>query len=182
LKYQKIAGNLIQDIGALAKKDEEQFIRAVAEKEEKAQRKESEDAQKMSRIKSNNMNGLNFQMQEKEMQRRIKDMQERQFAEEVRIKVLNEQQQEDAKREEAKQRMRQYNQALNGQMEELRNKKRYGNSLMTEHERRVHEKDIKAFVEGDNQNLYSRAIPGLSHGHESNLQEKYIGKLFTNAA
>ena len=48
-------------------------------------------------------------MQEKEMQRRIKDMQERQFAEDVRIKVLNEQQQEDAKREEAKQRMRQYN-------------------------------------------------------------------------
>jgi hypothetical protein len=38
------------------------------------------------------MNGLNFQMQEKEMQRRIKEMQERQFAEDVRIKVLNEQQ------------------------------------------------------------------------------------------
>ncbi len=31
-------------------------------------------------------------MQEKEMQRRIKEMQERQFAEDVRIKVLNEQQ------------------------------------------------------------------------------------------
>jgi hypothetical protein len=38
--------------------------------------------------------------------------------------------------------MRQYNQALNGQMEESKLKKRYGNSLMTEHERRVHEKDI----------------------------------------
>ena len=47
-------------MGSLAKKDEEQYIRAVAEKEDKAQRKESEDAQRMSRIKSNNMNGLNF--------------------------------------------------------------------------------------------------------------------------
>ena len=75
--------------------------------------------------------------------------------------------------------MRQYNQALNGQMEESKLKKRYGNSLMTEHERRVHEKDIQAFVEGDNQNLYSRAIPGLSSGHESNLQDKYIEKLFS---
>jgi len=168
-KYQQIAGTLIQDVGSLAKRDEEQYIRAVAEKEDKALRKESEDAQRLNRIKSHNMNGLNFQMQEKEMQRRIKEMQEKQFAEDVRMKVLNEQQLEDAKREEAKSRMRQYNQALNGQMEEARLKKRYGNSLMTEHERRVHEKDIQAFVEGDNQNLYSRAIPGLSSGHETNL-------------
>lgn len=63
-------------------------------------------------------------------------------------------------------------------MEEGRLKKRYGNSLMTEHERRVHEKDIQAYVDGDNQSLYNRGIPGLRGGHEQQLQDKYIGKLF----
>jgi hypothetical protein len=63
--------------------------------------------------------------------------------------VITEQQREDAKREEAKRRMLQYNQALNSQMEEARLKRKYGDALMTEHERRVHEKDIQAYVEGD---------------------------------
>ena len=44
----------------------------------------------MSRIKTSNKEGLNYQMQEKEMQRKIKEIQERRFAEDVRIKVLNE--------------------------------------------------------------------------------------------
>ncbi len=65
--------------------------------------------------------------------------------------------------------MIQYNQALNSQMEEARLKRRYDNSLMTEHERRVHDKDIKAYVEGDNQQLFNRAIPGLTSGHEQEL-------------
>lgn len=51
-------------------------------------------------------------------------------------------------------------------MEEARLKKKYDNSLMTEHERRVHDKDIKAYVEMDNQNVYNRGIPGLTNGHD----------------
>ncbi len=74
--------------------------------------------------------------------------------------------------------MRAYNAALNGQMEEAKMKRRYDNSLMTEHERRVHERDIRAYVEGDTQSLYNRGIPGLRAGHEQELQDKYIGKLF----
>lgn len=63
-------------------------------------------------------------------------------------------------------------------MEESRLKRKYDNSLMTEHERRIHDKDIQAYMEGDNQKLFNRGIPGLRAGHEQDLQDKYIGKLF----
>lgn len=49
---------------------------------------------------------------------------------------------------------------------------------MTEHERRVNDKDIKAYVEMDNQNIYTK-IPGVK-SHENELQEKYLEKLFSN--
>lgn len=39
-------------------------------------------------------------------------------------------------------------------MDEAMKRKKYG-ELMTEHERRVNDRDIKAFVEGDNLNVYS---------------------------
>ena len=35
-KHQLLSGNLIQDVKSLAKRDEEQYIRAVADKEDKA--------------------------------------------------------------------------------------------------------------------------------------------------
>ena len=132
----------------------------------------------MNRIKTNTVQGLYQQMQEREMQKKILDIQEKQFAEDVKNKVINEQQAEDAKREEAKRRMREHNNVLNGQIKEAEMKRKYDRSLMTEHERKIHDKDIKAFMEMDNQNLYNRGIPGLAGGHEQQLQDKYIGKLF----
>lgn len=49
---------------------------------------------------------------------------------------------------------------------------------MTEHERRIHDKDIKAYVEMDTSNIYSK-VPGVKT-HENELQEKYLEKLFSN--
>jgi hypothetical protein len=37
---------------------------------------------------------------------------------------------------------------------------------MTEHERRINDKDIKAYIEMDNQSVNSRGIPGIQVGHE----------------
>ena len=76
--------------------------------------------------------------------------------------------------------MNQHNTALQDQMEEARLRRRYDNSLMTEHERRVHDKDIKAFTEMDSESVYSRGIPGLKSGHDQAIQDKYLGKLFTS--
>ena len=65
-------------------------------------------------------------------------------------------------------------------MQELQMKRRFGDALMTEHERRVHDKDLQAYMEGDNQQLYNRAIPGIaSSGME--LKDKYLEKMFTSA-
>jgi hypothetical protein len=49
----------------------------------------------MTRMRNGNMNGLQFQMQEREVQKQIKDISDRRFAEDVRMKVLNEQQLEE---------------------------------------------------------------------------------------
>ena len=141
-------------------------MKAVAEKEEKARTKEDEDLRRLLQTRSVNKDGLNFQMHEREQQKLMKEFQDKKFAEDVKIKVFTEQQKEDMKVEESKRRMRVYNQALSGQMEEARLKRKYGDSLMTEHERRVHDKDIKAFVEMDNQSIYSRGIPGMKNSHE----------------
>ena len=47
---------------------------------------------------------------------------------------------------------------------------------MTEHERRVNDKDIKSYEKMDQQ-IHSK-IPGIK-GYDQDLQEKYIGKMFS---
>jgi hypothetical protein len=59
-KLAKVSRMLVQDQSTLAKRDEQQYLKAVQEKEERAQRKESEDAQRLVRQKNNNLNGLQF--------------------------------------------------------------------------------------------------------------------------
>jgi hypothetical protein len=51
-------------------------------------------------------------------------------------------------------------------MEESRKRRNFG-ALMSEHERRVHDKDIKAFIEMDNSQVYSN-VPGVK-SHEQEL-------------
>ncbi len=48
---------------------------------------------------------------------------------------------------------------------------------MTEHERRINDKDIKAYENMDNK-MYSY-LPGFK-STETTLQDKYINKLFSN--
>ena len=52
-----------------------------------------------------------------------------------------------------------YQESLNKQMEDARIKKQY-DSLMTEHERRVNDKDIIAYEQVDTKNLYGK-LPGF---------------------
>lgn len=47
---------------------------------------------------------------------------------------------------------------------------------MTEHEKKVNEKDIKAYEEMDTKTLNSK-IPGI-RTQDQNLQEKYMDKMF----
>ncbi len=101
----------------------------------------------------------------------MKELQDKKFAEEVRNRVMTEEQIDQAKKEELRQRMEKYKQQLNGQIEEARNKRRYGEGgLMTEHERKINDRDIKAYMEMDNQSVYNRGIPGIQVGHELEMQ------------
>lgn len=54
-------------------------------------------------------------------------------------------------------------------MEEARLKRKYDGTLMTEHERRIHDKDIAAYMDMDSHQVFSRGIPGLRGGHEQEL-------------
>ena len=64
---------------------------------------------------------------------------------------------------------------LNRQIEETNVKKKYG-GLMTEHERRVNDRDIKAY-----ENMDTHAVNGMIPGIRQNgptIQDKYVDKLF----
>jgi hypothetical protein len=50
-------------------------------------------------------------------------------------------------------------------MVEVTEKKRYG-GLMSEHERRVNDKDIKAYEENDTNNLHGK-LPGFGGAYEA---------------
>lgn len=51
---------------------------------------------------------------------------------------------------------------------------------MSEYERRVNDKDIKAFEDCDKQQIYTQ-LPGFKSLDKS-VQDRYIDKLFTNNA
>ena len=72
-------------------------------------------------------------------------------------------------------RKQEYLNSLNKQLEEHKYKRKY-DTLMSEHERRVNDKDIKAYEVMDTQVSYAK-IPGM-RSNEQNLQDKYINKLF----
>jgi len=48
--------------------------------------------------------------------------------------------------------------------------------LMTEHERSVNDRDIRAYESMDTKNLYGK-LPGF-RGHEQAMQDKYIDRMF----
>jgi len=160
----------------LAKKDEESYLRALHEKEQREQRKQDEQMRNQLRSKQMNVQGLSQQLQEKQVQRQIKEIEEKRYGELVKHQVLTQQQMEALKQEEAKRKQKEYLNELGQQVEEARVKKRFG-VLMTEHERRVNDKDIKAYENRDTQNIYSQ-IPGIK-GHDQQLQEKYVNKIFS---
>ena len=74
LKAKALSNFLGNDIASLAKRDEAQYMKAVAEKEEQAQRKETENNRNQQRTKSNTKDGLAFQIHEREALRRLKEL------------------------------------------------------------------------------------------------------------
>lgn len=81
---------------------------------------------------------------EKEQQRRLQKMEDDAFAQIIKQKVIEGDQLDAQKKAEYRTRAKQFVEGLRGQMNEFEMKKKYGD-LMTEHERRVNNKDIEAY-------------------------------------
>jgi len=93
------------------------------------------------------------------------------LAKQYQEEVAKLKQEEINQRNNAKQIQAKYNDDLNQQIRETNKKKTYA-VLMSEYERSINDKDIKAYQKMDNESL-SAKIPGFN---PSNPQEKYIDK------
>ncbi len=93
------------DPNSLAKKDEAAYIKALKEREEKESIKDQEKNRSIEQSKSSNINGLSYQIKEKEMQKKMNSLQEAHFGNDMRQRVIIEDSQEKMKQEAAKQRM-----------------------------------------------------------------------------
>ena len=69
-----------------------------------------------------------------------------------------------------------YFESLNAQIKTDKQRKKYA-ILMTEHERRVHDKTIKAYEQYDSKSGSDGAVPMLGQNYQA-IQSKYIGKAF----
>lgn len=120
-----------------------------------------------------NSNSLAQQLKEKQFERQNIQVQEKAIAKhymQEADKYRQEMQEERSKKQRQKE---EYYKALSNQIHENKKKKQYS-VLMTEHERRVNDRDIKAYEYQDTKNLYSK-VPGF--GGDNRL-DKYIDKSF----
>ena len=122
----------------------------------------------------NNYQSLALQLQEKQIQVENAKLQENAIAN-YYMKEANRYRQEIEDDKQKKKLMKEeYYKALADQINENNKKKQYS-VLMTEHERRVNDRDIKAYEHLDTKNLYSKVV---GFGGD-NKQEKYIDKSLT---
>lgn len=172
IKQKKLQEYMEQDPKELrSKQDEKNYLRNLELAEKKGIQKEHDEKNKKQKDQISNYNSLAQQLKEKEFYQQNLRMQENAIAKHYNQeanKYREEVQEEKRKKEQAKS---EYYNALTNQISQNKKKKQYS-VLMTEHERRVNDKDIKAYEYQDTHNLYSK-VPGF--GGDNRL-EKYIDK------
>ena len=72
-----------------------------------------------------------------------------------------------------------YQNSLTKQIKTDKQRKKYGD-LMTEHERRVHDKQIKAYEKYQHEGLEQNGVPQLGQ-HYMKMSQKYMEKAFGNS-
>ncbi|CDW84537.1 UNKNOWN [Stylonychia lemnae] len=173
-KLKALNNYLSEDLHQLAKKDEQIYLKAMQDKLQKDQLMDEERQRVLAKSKQQNIQGLNSQLQEKQMQKNIQQLENVKYGEEVKNQLMNQQQLEQKHQEEQKLKQREYLNQLGQQLEETRTKRKYG-ALMTEHERRVNDKQIKAY-----ENMETRNTDANLRPYDQQVQEKYLNKLFQN--
>lgn len=156
-KQKKLQEYMEQDPKEIrSKQDEINYIKNLEITEKNNQRKELEEKQKKVFDKVDNSQGLANQLKERELQKKNVVAQEQAIAsyymseaEKYRLEVEDEKQRKQRQKEE-------YYKALTNQINENRKKKQYS-VLMSEHEKRVNDRDIKAYQHQDT-SLHSMVI------------------------
>lgn len=172
LKQQKLKEYMEQDPKEIrSRQDEVNYLKNLEIAEKKNKAKDIETGQKKNQDKISNYRSLAQQLQEKQFQQQNIKSQENAFATELskeadkyRKEIEDEKQRKQRQKEE-------YYKALSNQINENKKRKQYS-VLMSEHERRVNDRDIKAYEHKDTHNLYSKVI---GFGGDNRL-DKYIDK------
>ena len=150
------------------------MLKQMAERESKAEQDLQKKREMEARNKTLAKQALNFQVREKEQTKLLTRENDARFADQVAKKVSSIEQQEQKDRLVKEKVKKDYFNDLNAQIKSEKQRKKY-DILMTEHERRVHDKTIKAYEQFETEN----SSGGLKIGQNyAAIQQKYIGKAF----
>jgi hypothetical protein len=159
-----------------SKQDEQNYMRNLEDAEKKNVIMDYEKASKKQNDQIRNYRSLAVQMQERNVQSVNVKAQEHAIGNHYMReadKFRQELEDDKVKKQRSKE---EYNKALAGQIKDNKKKKQYS-VLMTDHERRVNDKDIKAYEDLDTTNLYAK-VPGF--GGDNRL-DKYTDKSLSRA-
>uniref|UniRef100_A0A7S3NZK5 Uncharacterized protein n=1 Tax=Euplotes crassus TaxID=5936 RepID=A0A7S3NZK5_EUPCR len=172
IKQKKLQEYMEQDPKELrSKQDEKNYLKNLEIAEKNGIMKDHEEKNKKQKDQISNYNSLAQQLKEREFHQQNLQMQERAIAQHYNQEADKYRQEMADDRRKKEQAKADYYKALTSQISENKKRKQYS-VLMTEHERRVNDRDIKAYEHQDTYNLYSK-VPGF--GGDNRL-EKYIDK------
>jgi len=176
MKQKKLQEYMEQDPKEIrSRQDEANYLKDIENTEKKNLIKDHEIKNKKEHDQVDNYRSLGQQLQERQLQHQNVKMQENAIAnyynkeaDKYRLEVEDEKRKKQRSKED-------YYKALASQINENKKKKQYS-VLMSEHERRVNDKDIKAYEYKDTTNLFSKVI---GFGGDDKL-DKYIDKSMHN--
>lgn len=172
LKQKKLQEFMEQDPKELRSRiDEVNYLKSIEVAQKRNQVKDIESKSKKESDQISNYRSLAQQLQERQLKDENIKMQENAIAN-YYMKEADKYRQEVEEDKRRKQKLKEeYNKALADQINENKKKKQYS-VIMSEHERRVNDKDIKAYEYNDTKNLYAKVV---GFGGDNRL-DKYIDK------
>lgn len=171
IKQKKLQEYMEQDPKELrSRQDEVNYLRNMQAVEKNNLKKDLEVKSKKVYNQEDNFNSLSNQLQEKELQKRNVVAQENAIANYYQKEADKYRQELDEQKRRKQKEKEEYYNALSSQIHENKKKKQYS-VLMSEHEKRVNDRDMKAYQHQSN-SLHSQVI---GFGSDNRL-EKYIDK------
>ena len=172
IKQKKLQEYMEQDPKEIrSRADEVSYLKNIEAAEKNGKLKDITVKAKKEKSQVSNYQSLALQLQEKNFKNENVKIQENAIANYYNNEADKYKQELENEKLKKKKQKEEYFKALSTQINENKKKQQYS-VLMTEHERRVNDKDIKAYEQQDTANLYSKVV---GFGGDKKL-EKYIDK------